>query len=514
MIKLLKKYQIRSTPFDAAKNWALSNVENNDLWLMEDTGSEVPVALQFLDYGDGSSTPFENSSCNIALEQQTDDRAIIREGQKTTGPFYADQDPTNPDGTYKRTIYSQVHTMFYNDYRNPTQMWGLENIDFDLSETKKMLTNKFRLISIPRLVYGDKIIPLSVELTDPTLDNLYTIIDDGNGNLFAEKNLFSKFQTLGEYSNHFATGSNSDCDYYWNPSHLILRSSSDDGTVDVNLISGSITDFVFSESFAFISTSLESGDISESPFTESGLFDIALTSGSVFEAIITYSVFDSSSAINVALLYGNIGSSSYEEILGTLDVGIESGSLRTVLITASSPSMASSFEVGFYTGSVISVILSQSAPPETASFGWGFYSGSIYNTIVSASMSMQEWGVDSGFYSGSLTTWITQSQKQDSGSFDTGLYSGSVETLTASFSAITPTFGPAPLSVTFSNDSTAGRFNSFTWVWGDKTANGVIGTYANMSHSYAIAGTYDVSLRAVSASYSHSFTRSAYIVVS
>ena len=34
------------------------------------------------------------------------------------------------DRTYKRLIYSQIKNSFYNDYNDPTKMFGLENIDF------------------------------------------------------------------------------------------------------------------------------------------------------------------------------------------------------------------------------------------------------------------------------------------------------------------------------------------------------------------------------------------------
>lgn len=217
MIKLLKKYQIQLTPFEATKNWELNNINNDNLLLFESTGSDdgLPIALEFIDYTHTSS--FENSTCNIALEQQGGDFINLREGLNVVGTFYSDVEPMNNDGTFKRSIYHQVKTMFYNTYYDPTKTWGIENIDFELAKTKKTLSDRFRIIDVPRSIFGDKIVPKSVMMYDNTLDNQYIVTDDGNGNLLAGMNLFSHQQELGEYKNEFVTSqSSSYCDYYWN----------------------------------------------------------------------------------------------------------------------------------------------------------------------------------------------------------------------------------------------------------------------------------------------------------
>ena len=213
MIKSLKKYQIQLTPFDATKNWSINNIDNDNVLLTED---DYPIALEFIDYGDGSDYPITNSFCDIALEQQGTDLATIEDGLNVQGIFYPDSEPQNQDGTYKRSIYHQVQTMFYNTYLDPTKIWGSENIDFELSKTKRLLTDQFRLFDIPRIVFGDKMTPNSITMFDNTLDNYYTITDDGNGNLVAGTNLFSKQQEVGEYDNQFiANMSSSLCDDYF-----------------------------------------------------------------------------------------------------------------------------------------------------------------------------------------------------------------------------------------------------------------------------------------------------------
>jgi len=216
MNKLLRKDDTQTTPFIVTKNWELSNVTNEDSILMEHSGSDgPPVAMEYLIFGPNSATTA--SGCNIALEQQSADLIAYRDGLKLSGIFYPDAEPVNLDGTYQRIVYAQVINMFYNNYRNPTKMWGIEQIDFDKSQTKRFLSDKFKMFEIPHYVYGDKMIPKSIVMYDNTTDNNYVITDDGNCNLFAGPNLFSHQQELGNYSNQYVSGSNGYCNLYFNP---------------------------------------------------------------------------------------------------------------------------------------------------------------------------------------------------------------------------------------------------------------------------------------------------------
>ncbi len=214
MIKDLKRYQIKLTPFQATKNWELDNVSNKEVLLLEQTasdGSDIALALEFYDYGDGSDYPTTGSNCDIAIEQQDSDKISYKEGQKIIGTFYADKDPINQDGTYKRSVYHQYKTLFYNDYRNPSTIWGIENIDFELSKTKRHLSDFIQIFDVPSIVYGDKIIPKSVFMVDRSLDDNYTIADDGYGNLIAGTNLFSRKQEIGTFGNVFVDGTDDHC---------------------------------------------------------------------------------------------------------------------------------------------------------------------------------------------------------------------------------------------------------------------------------------------------------------
>jgi PKD repeat protein len=74
----------------------------------------------------------------------------------------------------------------------------------------------------------------------------------------------------------------------------------------------------------------------------------------------------------------------------------------------------------------------------------------------------------------------------------------------------TPTNGAAPLTVTFANSSTG----STNWLWnfGDGNTFNTAGN-TNVSHVYAVAGSYTVSLTAVGPLGTNSTTNTAYIVV-
>lgn len=219
MIKTIKKFQIKLTPFNATKDWELSTSNNQDLLLMDDpsVSQDEPVALEYIDYGSISqSDAVINSECNIALEQQPDDLAVVEEGLNISGFFYPELDPTNADGTFKRIIWHQVHTMFYNQYKDPTKIWGATNIDFDLSQTKRKISDEFKIFTIPTDIFGDTIVPLSITFEDTSLDDNFIITDDGNANLFAGMNLFSTKQELGHHSNIFITGHDNTCNEYLN----------------------------------------------------------------------------------------------------------------------------------------------------------------------------------------------------------------------------------------------------------------------------------------------------------
>lgn len=200
MIKQLGKNDTLLSPFITEKAWSLYNTNPEELILTETTGSEEPVALEYLDWTSGS--PILNRDCNIALEQQSTDLAIPEEGVSGSGKFFPSQEEINTKtGTYKRLLYDQIYRAFYNDYNNPLKLFGMENIDFPLSNTNRFLGNEFVMFTIPRLIFGERLKERSIYLYDQNLDDDIEIVDDGEGNLLAHTNLFSKVQEVRSFGN-------------------------------------------------------------------------------------------------------------------------------------------------------------------------------------------------------------------------------------------------------------------------------------------------------------------------
>lgn len=207
MIKTINHQNFLTTPFVAYKAWHLFNDDSDDLVLTETTGSEDTIALEFVDYSTG--TPFVNTTCSIALEEQDDDRLEYQEGITGSGTFFPETEPINEDGTFKRLVHSQIQATFYNTYHNPLEIFGIENIDFPLGGTFRDLSDFTRVFTIPRDIFGEKILPNSVQMMDNSLDDNVSIFDDGNQNIMAGFNLFSKIQEVRHFGNFISMESSS-----------------------------------------------------------------------------------------------------------------------------------------------------------------------------------------------------------------------------------------------------------------------------------------------------------------
>lgn len=197
MIKHINHQNVSTTPFVAAKARVLSNIQNSDTLILEPDvyTAGTNVSLDYVDYNSGD--PIINRECDVALEQQGEvDSLGYEEGITGSGNFNSASDSRNTDGTYKSLVYTTTKNAFYNSYRNPTEIFGVEHIDFPLSKTLRNLSDSFRMFNIPQTVFGDKIQPQSLRFYDTLLDDNVTIIDDGYQNLIAGYNLFSKVQEV------------------------------------------------------------------------------------------------------------------------------------------------------------------------------------------------------------------------------------------------------------------------------------------------------------------------------
>jgi hypothetical protein len=167
--------------------------------------NETYLARDFVDYDSDTLFSSINSLFNIALEQQESDELIFEEGISGSGLFFPD-DPKNLNGSYKRLVYHQVLRGFYNNYKNPTKIFGLENVDFPLSRTLRYLGTQCKVFTLPQILFGEKMVKGSIEFVDNTYDDDYTITDDFHGNLFAKSNLFSKVQEVRKLGNDLQDG--------------------------------------------------------------------------------------------------------------------------------------------------------------------------------------------------------------------------------------------------------------------------------------------------------------------
>lgn len=203
MIKNLNRDDIQVTPFIAAKTWNLQNIEDEDLILWMSGSESGSLSHIYIDYGDGLSTSSVNSSCNLALQQQDSQLTLTYQrgisGSVTyfpiDNPYYdSGSQPVNQDGTFMSVVYTVNKQLFYNTYDNPTQIWGLENIN--LNSNHRLLTDAMDVFTLSKNQFGEKIIPHSVVIQDNLGEIDYKIVDDGNTNLILDGIYFSTFQQV------------------------------------------------------------------------------------------------------------------------------------------------------------------------------------------------------------------------------------------------------------------------------------------------------------------------------
>lgn len=96
--------------------------------------------------------------------------------------FNVDLEETNSNGLYKRLVYDSTRKLYYETESN--HVGYIHRIDTkSVPYIKRKLHDKIKVISIPHLIFGEKIVQNSFKLTLYT-DKQYTIIDDGNYNLY------------------------------------------------------------------------------------------------------------------------------------------------------------------------------------------------------------------------------------------------------------------------------------------------------------------------------------------
>lgn len=169
---------------------------STDHWILESyselSNSKVPYNGPAYRFNLPSSVPFTNSICNLCLEQSEDNFLTIEDGFKIDQSviFNPTIEQKNINGTYKRIIYDQIKNLFYNESKDPTKLLGLENLDTFLDGKNRVLYDKVKVVTVPQAYFGDKIVENSVEIIENSSDQTYTVVDDGQGNLYVKENVF------------------------------------------------------------------------------------------------------------------------------------------------------------------------------------------------------------------------------------------------------------------------------------------------------------------------------------
>ena len=238
MIKVLKLSNKSVTRFNTNKKWNYSTLDSGSNIILEQ-GEDIPL--------------FSSTTNKLSTEQNNSEFKLnMRVGKKVTGTFFSKDskhfnsknEPLNYDGSYQRVVYNSVKHLFYNDYgtvgdaehdqhyKNPMNIFGSETgiyspqnfnsntIEVDKRSERRILKDEVTVLEIPTGVFGEKIKPGTLKITDHSSEyESIEIIDDGNTNLvvgsdtfnsISELNLNSFFSSISETS---STDSKVNVDY-------------------------------------------------------------------------------------------------------------------------------------------------------------------------------------------------------------------------------------------------------------------------------------------------------------
>ena len=416
MIKHINHQNVTTTPFVAAKARVLSNIQNADTVILEPNAyaAGTNVSLDYVDYNSGD--PVINRECDIALEQQDIDSLGYEEGITGSANFNSASDARNTDGTYKSLVYTTTKNAFYNSYRNPTEIFGVEHIDFPLSKTLRNLSDSFRMFTIPRLIFGDKIQPKSVRFYDTLQDDNVEIFDDGYQNLIAGYNLFSKVQEVrtwpsGAGAQNWINPGTASCDCITIDNLPITVSLHQTASLYTSFASASISNFALTEgsgstSFPSLYAAFYSGSTQNIPHNDYANIRVGYLFGSVGNTQFTDKPVLGPVAFQAGTVFNTVVSGTVPgETASLVSIGFYSGSLfDTVVWSSGSNDSGSITSVSFYSGSVFNTLITSNVPSESGSITHvGFYSGSVFYMVITASIADYAGITNVGFYSASVS---------------------------------------------------------------------------------------------------------------
>jgi hypothetical protein len=214
MIKFLKNQDIQITNFAAAKTKAADNLFL-DLILATDDKYEFPLILpveetnlnfnsknltgSFSRLYDQCDLNYINNDGYLAAYPSTDDNnPDFQIGKKypTDFVFYpqtsiyydSTQNPVNLDSTYQGQVYNTIKNMYYNDYNNAYNQFGIDG--FNTSNVKLNLQDTFVTYTLTVPQSGDRVRPFSININNQTGDIVTYIKDDGKNNLYLSGSFF------------------------------------------------------------------------------------------------------------------------------------------------------------------------------------------------------------------------------------------------------------------------------------------------------------------------------------
>jgi len=213
MIKFFRNQDIILTPFTLAKPQEMNSIFN-DLIAVNDGDEVYALSTPTLACDDTTSgSCYETTVEGFLGVSQFDDGIALQIGiyVPSSSVFYpsgspdynASTNPQNLDGTYQRQVYNTVKKMYYNNYNNAYNMFGIDGYDNSLMTSS--LTNDISVFSLTISQAGDKIRPNTVVISNQSGDIVADIIDDGNYNLILSGTYFINKYPLSSDSRDLTT---------------------------------------------------------------------------------------------------------------------------------------------------------------------------------------------------------------------------------------------------------------------------------------------------------------------
>jgi hypothetical protein len=217
MIKFFKTQDVLTTRFVVAKPQVIDNIFLDLIFGNDGDDVTFPITVPFLQCNNnfsGSCEPIKITNAYLAdtnfIQNDIPD-FYIGKYLNSSSIFYPsssvewsnETNPVNINGTYKGQIYNTIDKMYYNNYNNAYNRFGLN--DTVLQNKKLNLANEFSLYSLAVNQAGDTIRPNTVVITNQTGDVLSDIYDDGNNNLFLTGSHFVDYYQFSSNSTSLVT---------------------------------------------------------------------------------------------------------------------------------------------------------------------------------------------------------------------------------------------------------------------------------------------------------------------